>query len=169
MFFVLDYWALFIRIFTSNIISSWWSLELDTSRPNPGHSLLLSADCQTPTDMVQFGLAAVVMIHIRIIVNCLKFSTKMLVVCSVLKEDLTQLLHVNAEAKDKTQISSSFVKIVLDIQASKYIRIFTTDVDVNQWSWLWNVQINSFDILIGFAMFCQPSQEVDVHLFGLIY
>ena len=56
----------------------------------------------------------------------------MLVVCSVLKEDLTQLLHVNAEAKDKTQISSSFVKIVLDIQASKYICIFTTDVDVNQ-------------------------------------
>ena len=93
----------------------------------------------------------------------------MLVVRSVLKEDLTQLLHVNAEAKDKTQISSSFVKIVLDIQASKYIRIFTTDVDVNQWSWLWNVQINSFDILIGFAMFCQPSQEVDVHLFGLIH
>ena len=46
----------------------------------------------------------------------------MLVVCSVLKEDLTQLLHVNAEAKDKTQISSSFVKIVLDIQASKYIQ-----------------------------------------------
>ena len=81
--------------------------------------------------MVQFGLAAVVMIHIRIIVT-VKFSTKMLVVCSVLKEDLTQLLHVNAEAKDKTQISSSFVKIVLDIQASKYIRIFTTDVDVNQ-------------------------------------
>ena len=169
MFFVLDYWALFIRIFTSNIISSWWSLELDTSRPNPGHksapiSWLPNADRH---GSIWFGCCGNDPYSNNC--HCLKFSTKMLVVCSVLKEDLTQLLHVNAEAKDKTQISSSFVKIVLDIQASKYIRIFTTDVDVNQWSWLWNVQINSFDILIGFAMFCQPSQEVDVHLFGLIH